>query len=301
MPPKKRAGSPANPQTSRKKVKNSARKPVEPSKSPSPPPAIYQLSADARVKSRQHAEKALLKQYQLQTKQLTKDGFIERAGRDPIRQLIAHCTVVDSSHTPLLVFMPNLLEGDALEHINEDSRQAFLQKNSSDSFLAEKLVEIAEKEWAPEQPSTFDNLPNAMIVGETIKAAILEVDEPHALDVMDVTQKIMQDYPNTKELFFQDRCWLNSCIYYFKSGAIEVPLSPPVPPKAWRVLVVSGEFTGGELYSPQIMVKMSLKPGHVVAYRGDVEWRVSPSEGLRSLALHYTSAAVWDLCNVACL
>ena len=169
------------------------------------------------------------------------------------------------------------------------------------SILTLLLQEIAEKEWAPEQPSTFDNLPNAMIVGETIKAAILEVDEPHALDVMDVTQKIMQDYPNTKELFFQDRCWLNSCIYYFKSGAIEVPLSPPVPPKAWRVLVVSGEFTGGELYSPQIMVKMSLKPGHVVAYRGDVEWRVSPSEGFRSLALRYTSAAVWDLCNVACL
>ncbi|KAI5895941.1 uncharacterized protein SCHCODRAFT_02697461 [Schizophyllum commune H4-8] len=319
MPPKKRVGPSAKAQNSRKKSKGSDGKPIRPPPSPSlsrpsslsPPPStidetlsgpctVSQLCEIARMKSCRQAQDALLKQYRLQTRELSEAGLTKRAGHDPIRQLTIPCTIVDRHETPLLVFIPNLFEGAMLEHINKDSTEASLHADQTEALTVEKLVETLEGDWVPEQLSTFNFRPNSAIVGQALNAALLKIDELHALDVMDIAQRILEDHPATKELFLHDRTWLNSCIYYFRSGSMNALLSPPAPLKAWRFLVVSGEFSGGELYCPQLMVKLSLQPGHVVAFRGDVEWKVSSSEGFRAMAMYYTSAAVWDRYDVVC-
>ncbi|KAI5826124.1 hypothetical protein K523DRAFT_249653 [Schizophyllum commune Tattone D] len=323
MPPKKRAGPSTKAPNSRKKFKSSdgqaTERPPSPSPSPSPPRSssaspppssqaediptpldVLQLSMSARVQSREHAKEALQKHYVLKSKELTDNGILDRPGQDPIRQLTAPCAVLDRRNKPMLVYLPNLLDEVMLKHVNEDSMKAARFPPSSDVFTAEKLVETVDYEWVPEQLESFELLSNASIVGQSLNSALLEIDEPQALEIMDTAQKIMVDYPATKALFQHDRCWFNSFVYFFKPGGMGSLPAPPIPSRAWRFLVVSGEFSKGEIYSSKLMAKMTLRPGHVIAFRGNADWRVSSSEGFRALALYYTSTTVWDLCGVDC-
>ncbi|KDQ61846.1 hypothetical protein JAAARDRAFT_45327 [Jaapia argillacea MUCL 33604] len=140
-----------------------------------------------------------------------------------------------------------------------------------------------------------DNLQELSVTSSRINSLIEQVDPSYYAQLQILQSRILKKYPYARALNAIDPLLMEGRAIMFNR---RTPLHADHadPHGSWAVLFVTGIFTVGYLFIPQLNLRLRYRPGDVVLLRG----RELPHEveawvgGQRISIAHFTHQSVWD-------